>query len=408
MRGAISAAKRWSFLMRFEKTVLQIIPALDSGGAERTTVEMTKAIVGAGGKALVATSGGRLCAEVAEAGGRIFPMPVASKNPLTVIANRSRLISLVKAESVDIIHVRSRAPAWSALWAARATGVPLVATYHGAYEARSPLKRFYNSAMTRADLVIANSRFTAVAICRFNGPGDRLIVIPRGADPERFNPEAIAPQRLADLRARWAVGENQGALTMLLPGRLTGWKGHQVAIEAMALLAPSSRTGVAGDFQLIFVGDAQGRDGYAASLARRVDELGLHRMIRIVGHCDDMPAAYGLSDIVLSPSTRPEAFGRVAAEAGAMAKPVIASDHGGARETVVDGETGFLVLPASAPALAEAIANMAALGPEGRRAMGAKARAHIAASYSIAAMTAATLAAYETLLAKTISGGAAS
>lgn len=389
--------------MHFDKTALQVIPALDAGGAERTTVEMARAIVAAGGRALVATAGGRLCAEVERAGGRIILMPVDSKNPLAIFANRGRLIRLIREENIDLVHARSRAPAWSALWAARATGVPFAATYHGAYDARSPLKRFYNSAMARADLVIANSAFTADAIRRHYDVGRRLKIIPRGADLTRFNPEAISADRVAALRSRWGLVENQVALTLLLPGRLTEWKGHQVAIKALARLAgrggAQSETGAGGDFQLIFAGDAQGRDGYADSLVRKVDELGLQRMIRWVGHCDDMPAAYAACDIVLSPSTRPEAFGRVAVEAGAMARPVIAADHGGARETVVGEETGFLVAPGSAEALASAIGKCAALGKAGRRAMGEKARARVVSSFSTDAMCAATLAAYRALLA---------
>ncbi|MFZ5619205.1 MAG: glycosyltransferase family 4 protein [Pseudomonadota bacterium] len=387
--------------MRFEKTVLQVIPALDAGGAERTTVEMTRAIVGAGGQALVATAGGRLCEDVERAGGRIVLMPVGSKNPLVVAANRGRLLRLAREEKVDIIHARSRAPAWSALWAARAAGIPFAATYHGAYNARSPLKRFYNSAMARADLVIANSAFTAASIRRFYDVGDRLRVIPRGADLALFNPEAITAGRVSAVRAHWGLAEG-GALTLLLPGRLTEWKGHQVAIEALAILAGRSRnqseTGATGDFQLIFTGDAQGRDDYAASLMRKVDELGLQRMIRWVGHCDDMPAAYAACDIILSPSTRPEAFGRVAVEAGAMARPVIAADHGGARETIIDEETGILVTPGSAEALADAIAKTVALGPSGRRAMSEKARARVVSHFSIEAMCASTLEAYRSLL----------
>lgn len=378
-----------------------MIPALDSGGAERTTLEMAKAIVAAGGRALVATAGGRLSGEVERAGGRVVSMPVDAKNPVTIFANKHRLARLIRAERVDIVHARSRAPAWSALLAARKTGAAFATTWHGAYDARSPFKRFYNSAMARADLVIANSEFTADAIKKHHSIDDRLVVIPRGADVEAFNPEAVSVDRLRALKEKWGLS-NPNALILLLPGRLTDWKGHRLAVEAMASLVSLSgglaQTGANADFQLIFAGDSQGRDRFAAALLRRVDELGLSQMIRWVGHCDDMPAAYALADIVLCPSTRPEAFGRVAAEAGAMAKPVIAADHGGARETVVAGDTGFLAEPGSAAALADQIASLIALGADGRRAMGARARARIVSKYSIAAMTAATIAAYRTLL----------
>ena len=384
--------------MRFERTVLQVIPALESGGAERTTVELARAIVAAGGKALVATSGGRLCADIEKAGGRVILLPVASKNPLTILANRDRLIDILREQAVDILHARSRAPAWSAFWAAKATGAAFVTTWHGAYRAASPVKRLFNSVMARGDLVIANSEFTADAIRAAFPVGDRLKVIPRGADLSEFNPLAISRDRTGALRARWGLGEKPGSLALLLPGRLTDWKGHDVAIAALARMSAAA-TGVSPAFQLIFAGDEQGRGDFAGLLMRRVDELGLQQMIRWVGHCDDMPAAYALADIVLAPSTRPEAFGRVAVEAGAMGKVAIAAAHGGVRETIIDGETGLLVEPGSADALARAILKAASLGPDGRRAMGEKAQARIASHYSTQAMTAATLDAYRDVLA---------
>lgn len=385
--------------MAFEKNVLQVIPALDSGGAERTTVEMAKAIIAAGGKAMVATAGGRMCAEVERVGGRVLLLPVDSKNPLTILANGGRLADLVRREQVDLLHARSRAPAWSALFAARRTGAAFVTTYHGAYRAASPVKRYVNSVMAKGDLVIANSEFTATAIRAAYPVGDRLKVIPRGADLFEFNPLAISGDRIRALRTHWGLEESGSALVLLLPGRLTDWKGHDVAIGAIAAVR-AAVAGVSPSFQLIFAGDEQGRGDYAGSLMRRVNELGLQQMIRWVGHCDDMPAAYALADVALAPSTRPEAFGRIAVEAGAMAKVVVASNHGGARETIVDGETGLLVEPGSADALAGAFLKASALGQEGRRAMGEKARARIAAHYSTQAMTAATLVAYQDLLAR--------
>lgn len=384
--------------MRFEKTVLQVIPALESGGAERTTVEMARAIVSAGGRAVVATSGGRHVADVEAAGGRVIIIPAASKNPLVILANRTRLSKIIREHRVDIVHARSRAPAWSALLAARATGAAFVTTYHGAYGAGCPIKKFYNSVMVRGDMVIANSQFTASAIrAAFPDAASRLAVIPRGADLADFNPLAISGDRIASLRRRWGLVENDARLILLLPGRLTGWKGHEVAVDALARMTAGD-TGVLAAFQLIFAGDEQGRGEFAASLMRKVDELGLQQMIRWVGHCDDMPAAYAVADVVLAPSTRPEAFGRVAVEAGAMSKVVIASDHGGARETILDGETGYLVAPGSSVALAEAIGKAAAMGSDERRRMGAKSRARIVEGFSTKAMTDATLRVYSSLL----------
>ncbi|MDZ7628669.1 MAG: glycosyltransferase family 4 protein [Parvularculaceae bacterium] len=383
--------------MPFDKTVLQVIPAMDAGGAERTTLEMARAIVAAGGRAIVATSAGRMIADLERAGAHVALMPVQSKNPLTIMSNAGRLSALIRAQRVDIIHARSRAPAWSSLVAARRTGAAFVTTWHGAYRSGSPWKRFYNSAMARGDLVIANSAFTAASIRAAGDPGERLKVIHRGADTDEFNPRAIGGDRVDALLTKWGLEKGLGPL-LLLPGRLTDWKGHSLAIEALQRLPAKVPAGAMANLRLIFAGDAQGRDGYASSLLRGVREQGQDRMIRFVGHCDDMPAAYAAADVVLSPSTRPEAFGRIAAEAGAMERIAIAADHGGQRETIIDGETGFLVKPGSADALATAIATAMSMSAVSRAAMGTKARARIASLFSAAAMTAATLDAYRMVL----------
>ncbi|MBB5517277.1 glycosyltransferase family 4 protein [Amphiplicatus metriothermophilus] len=389
----------------FAATVLQVIPALDAGGAERTTLEIARAIVEAGGRALTASRGGRLAGEIEAAGGRVVSMPVHSKNPLTIWANRARLLDLVRREGVDLVHARSRAPAWSALWAARAAGIPFVTTYHGAYRANGPLKRFYNSAMVRADLVIANSAFTAAAIrAQYDLPPGRLAVIPRGADLDHFDPAGVSPERVEALRRAWGLPARAAMFALLLPARLTPWKGHETAIAALARMVvnePSSRdAGNQPVLQLIFAGGAQGRGDYAARLRAECEKRGVRSMVHFVGHCADMPAAYALADVVLAPSLRPEAFGRTAVEAGAMARPVIAADHGGARETVIDGETGVLVPPNDPEALADAIREIAAMPAPARARMGATARARVAEKFSTAAMCAATLEAYRALLAR--------
>lgn len=382
--------------MHFDKTVLQVIPELEAGGAERTTVEIARAIVEAGGRALIATRGGRLEKEAKAAGAQIFPMPVHSKNPAVIWANRGRLIDLIRKEKVDIVHVRSRAPAWSALFAARATGAKLAGTYHGAYRAANPLKKLYNSAMVRGDLVIANSEFTGAAIrAAYDIDPRKLRVIPRGADLARFDPSHVGPGRIASLTEEWGLGGEPNLFRLLLPARLTPWKGHQTAIEAVALLADARRaSGQRPDLQLVFAGDAQGRDDYAARLQRDIETRGVRDMVHLVGHCADMPAAIAWADVVLAPSTRPEAFGRVAVEAGAMARPVIAADHGGARETVETGMTGYLTVPGDAQALAGAIRRLRDMTPLMRQAMGARARARVERLYSTQAMCAATLTAY--------------
>ncbi len=386
--------------MAFSRTVLQVVPALEEGGAERSTVEIAQAIIAAGGRALVATRGGRLSGEIEAAGGKVFPIPVHAKNPMSILANRGRLLRLVRSEGVDIIHVRSRAPAWSALGAARAAKVPLVATYHGAYEARNPLKRLYNSAMTRADIVIANSEFTASSIrAQYAIEARRLKVIPRGVDVSAFDRKQAGRERAEALARQWGIVTPPGALRVLLPARLSAWKGHRTAIEALALAMAPRASGQRLILQLVFAGDAEGRDDIRASLQQVIESRGVREMIHFVGHCADMPGAYSWADIVLSPSTRPEAFGRVAVEAGAMGRPVIGSDHGGARETIVDGETGVLVPPGDSEALAEAIASLAAMGEAGRAALGERARRRIERCFSLDAMRRATLEAYEAAFA---------
>lgn len=387
--------------MRFAKTVLQVIPELETGGAERTTVEIAEAIVAAGGRALVATHGGRMAADIIAAGGEIFLMPVHSKNPAEIWANRGRLLGLIRSQRVDIVHVRSRAPAWSALWATRAAGTPLVATYHGAYQANNPLKKLYNSAMVRADLVIANSAFTAAAIrAQYDLKGRNLQVIPRGADLARFDPAAVSAARIEQLTAAWGLEHRPTAFRLLLPARLTPWKGQALAVAAVARLAEAalrSASGQAPDLQLVLAGAAQGRTEYEAALRRDVETRGVRDMVHLVGDCADMPAAIAWADAVLAPSTRPEAFGRVAVEAGAMGKPVIASDHGGARETIVGGLTGILTPPGDVDALADAIAAMSAMSEMERSAMGARALEHVRERYSSDAMRRATLNAYAAL-----------
>ena len=376
-------------------TVLQIIPHLSAGGAERTTIEIAEALRAAGATALVASVGGRLEGELARAGGELVRIPsLASKNPLTIHANAGALAKIIARRGVNIVHARSRAPAWSALWAARRMRKPFVTTYHGVYNARSGLKRWYNSVMARGDVVIANSDYTAAHVRKQHPEAaSRVVTVHRGVDIARFSREALAPARTERLAAAWGVA-GAGEAVILLPARMTGWKGHREAIAAAALLAGRTRL----PWRMIFAGDPQGRSGYMQELTQLIRQHGLDDRIAMVGHCDDMPAAFALADIVIAPSNEPEAFGRVAAEAGAMGVPVIGSDMGGQAEIIVPDKTGLVVPPLNPPALAEAMASLLEAGPEGRGVMGAAAVARVRQTFTTAALQQATLAVYDRLM----------
>jgi glycosyltransferase involved in cell wall biosynthesis len=369
------------------------VPELETGGAEQTTIDVANAVVRAGGKALVATRGGRMAARLEADGGRLAQMPVQTKNPLVMLGNAARLVDLIRRENVSIVHARSRAPAFSALWAAQATKTPFVATYHGVYGAKSGLKRWYNAVMTRGDLVIANSDYTRDHVLGEHkiDPG-KIVSIPRGVDLERFNPSWVTPERVDQLRAAWGVDPKDRRVKLLLAGRLTRIKGHLLIVEA-------ARRMQRDDFLIIFAGDDQGRVEYREEVERAIVAAGLSQQIRIVGHCDDMPAAYQICDIAALPTTKPEAFGRTAVEPQVMGKPVLASDHGGTTETVVHGETGWLVKVDDPDAWAMALSKAIEMGPARLAAMGQAAANRARRLYSVDTMCQATLDAYARVLA---------
>jgi len=380
--------------------ILQVIPALDAGGAERTAIDISRALVSDGWRALVASAGGRMESLLDEAGGKLFRLPVNSKKPHTILGNAVRLANLIRREGVGIIHARSRAPAWSALIAAQRTRIPFVTTYHGIYNASNPFKRFYNSVMVKSDAIIANSRWTADHIARQHGIScERIAVIHRGVDLEEFDPAGVSPDRIANLRSQWGIGA--GERVILLPGRLTRWKGQLVFVAALAQLG---RQGALANVKAMIAGDAQGREGYLQELRRAIAESGLQDVVRIVPHVSDMPAAYLGSDIVVSASTDPEAFGRVAAEAGAMGRAVVATDHGGARETVLADRSGLLVPPNDASALATALHTLLGTTADERERMGNEGRLHVRAKFALTRMCADTIALYRRVLSESSAG----
>jgi glycosyltransferase involved in cell wall biosynthesis len=377
--------------------VLQVLPALVTGGVERGTVDLARALVEAGWKAFVASAGGPLVRELERAGATHVTLPLDSKNPFVMYRNVDRLGEVLARQPIDLVHARSRAPAWSARAAARHRGLPFVTTFHGTYNIGSPLKRLYNGVMAGGDRVIAISDFIADHVrANYQVPAGRLVTIPRGIDLTRFDPARIGGERMIDLAAQWRLPD--GVPVVLLPGRLSRWKGQLVLVEAMAELV--AERGAQRVLALI-VGDDQGRSDYRREVEQAIERRGLAGAVRLVGHCKDMPAAYMLADVVVSASTDPEAFGRVAVEAQAMGRPVIATAIGGARETVKPGVTGWLVAPGDAPALARAIGAALSLDPAQRQALAAAARAHVAQSYSVQRMCAATIELYTELLVAT-------
>lgn len=384
------------------RTILQIIPDLETGGAERTAVDIAKGLTDAGARALVATEGGRLVAELQAKGGIWLPFPAAAKNPLAMALNIRKFALLCRQEGVELVHARSRAPAWVALAATRLLKLPFVTTYHGSYASRSGVKTLYNSVMARGDVVIANSAYTAELILAKHGfARDRIRIVNRGTNFAAFAPAAVAPERIQALRQAWGVEPHQRIV--LLPGRLTGWKGQRVLIEAARIL----RDGGDADTAFILAGDAQGRDGYVRELDQLIAKAGLEARVKRVGHCSDMPAALLAASVVAVPSTEPEAFGRVAVEAQAMGTPVVVSDLGAVPETVLappqtsPGErTGWRIPPGDAAALAAGLAEALGLRPSARDALAVRARRHVERHFSLEAMVSETLDVYCALLGR--------
>jgi glycosyltransferase involved in cell wall biosynthesis len=369
--------------------VLQVIPSLVSGGVERGTVEIASALKSAGWTAIVASAGGPMERELARAGIEHIRLPLAAKNPLAIRRNAAALVDIIRQHKIDIVHARSRAPAWSAWRAAKKTRRRFVTTFHNAYDASGPFKHWYNSVMARGERVIAISEFVAAHAESVYGVGpDRLRTIPRGVDLRLFDRSRVNGDRVADLAAKWRVPD--GFAVVMMPGRLTRWKGGLDLVEAIAKLGRS-------DVCCLLVGAEQNR-GFRKELEAAIDSFGVTGQFRIIEDCRDIAAAYVLSDVVVSASTDPEGFGRTIVEAQAMGRPVIATDHGGARETVIPGITGWLVPPGDTTALAGAIHDALGLDVAEREALSQRSRAHVAAGFTCEQMCAHTIEIYEELL----------
>ena len=371
-------------------TILQVLPALVQGGVERTAVEISSAVVQAGGRAIVVSAGGPMEHDITRARAEHITLPVNSKNPFVMYANVEKLAKIIRDNDVDLVHARSRAPTWSAWAAAKQTETPFVTTFHGTYSLGGGLKRRYNAIMIKGERVIANSTFIAGHIRKNYGiEAAKLRIIHRGVDLDRFDAQVVSAERVVALAADWRLED--GMPVVMLPGRLTRWKGQTVFIEAIAAMKHK-------DIRCVLVGSDQGRTDYRKELEDLIAANGLNETVRIIENCNDMPAAYMLTDVVVSASTDPEAFGRVVPEAQALGRPVIATDHGGARETVIQGETGWLVPPGNVEVLAGTIDKVLEMDEDARTALAEKAVENVRENFSKASMCAKTLEVYDEIL----------
>ncbi|HAW33459.1 MAG TPA: glycosyl transferase [Alphaproteobacteria bacterium] len=380
--------------------VMQVLPRLETGGVERGTTEIAAALTDAGFGSIVVSGGGRLAHDLERGGTEHITLPVYSKNWFTIRRNAAKLAKIIREKRVDIVHARSRAPAWAAKRACEMTGVPFMTTFHGAYN-MGPfnIKKRYNKVMTDGVVTIAVSNFIKNHILSNyeNVDSDKIRVIHRGADVDRFNTSQVTQGRLIALSRKWNLPEDKPVI--MLPGRLTRWKGQLLFLDALAQMKHKN------DVRCLFVGSDQGRSGYRRELERKIKKLGLSAAVQLVDHCSEMDVAYMLSDIVVSASTDPEAFGRVIPEAQAMGRLVVGPDHGGATETIRDGETGFLFKHGDAADLARKLDAALDLPADEKRAMTERAMRGVRDDFSKTKMCEKTLALYREVAAAFPVGG---
>lgn len=377
------------------KTCLQVLPSLVSGGVERGTVEVAQALVRAGWRALVASEGGPMVRELDRVGAEHIVLPLKTKNPRRIKENGRTLGELIQRENVSLVHARSRAPAWSAREAARAANVPFVTTFHGIYSLGPfGLKKFYNRVMADGDVVIAVSNFVRDhVLANYRIPPERVRVIHRGVDPNAYDAKTVTPTRLIQLTQKWRI-EDAGRVIML-PGRLTALKGHAVLIDALAEL---KRRRGALDLRCVMVG--QGPESYRERIMAHANTRHVDGCVQVVDDCNDMPTAYVVSDVVVVASTRPEAFGRVIAEAQAMGRPVVACSHGPTAEIILPGVTGWMFTANDPISLADALERALALTQQERERLGVLASERARTLFNKDEMCAKTLAVYDEVLAR--------
>ena len=383
--------------MTSDLKVLQVIPKLGYGGAETGCYDIAHYLPENNCKSFIVTSGGELLKFVDKKKVKIFKLPVHSKNPLLILINALILIGIILINNISIVHARSRAPAWSCLFATKLTGRKFVTTFHGTYNFKNNFKKFYNSIMTRSDLIIAGSNFIFSHIkqnySKYLNDKKKLMVIFRGINVDYFDPTTKFDSDEKKLLIKWNIEKDKKII--LLPGRLTSWKGQEVFIEAINLV--NIELGYEA-FYAVILGSDQGRDLYKKKLIRLSEQYRLVNQIRFIDHCKDMALAYKVSDIVVSASTEPEAFGRVAVEAQSMETPIIASNIGGSNETIIDEKTGFLFESENAKSLSQKILKLLYLDETLLKSIGTEGRKNIVKKFNVEKMCFSTYSEYKRLL----------
>ena len=377
--------------------VLQVIPKLGYGGAETGCYDIAHYLTENNCESFIVTSGGELLKYVDKTKVKIFRLPVQSKNPFLIFFNAIILIGIILFNNITIVHARSRAPAWSCLFATKVTGRKFVTTFHGTYNFKSNLKKLYNSIMIRSNLIIAGSNFIFSHIkenySKYLNEKKKLMVIFRGINVDYFDPSTKIENDEKKLLKSWDIEKDKKII--LMPGRLTSWKGQEVFIEAINLV--NIELGYEAFFAVI-LGSDQGRELYKKKLIRMSEQYRLSKQIRFIDHCKDMALAYKVSDIVISASVEPEAFGRVAVEAQSMEKPIIASNIGGSNETIIDEKTGFLFEAGNAKSLSDKILKILNLDETSLKSFGIEGRKNIVQKFNVEKMCFSTYSEYKKLI----------
>ena len=383
--------------MSSELKVLQVIPKLGYGGAETGCYDLAHYLPENNCISYIVTSGGELLKFIDKKKVKVIKLPVHSKNPFLMLFNSIALIFIILLNNISIVHARSRAPAWSCLFATKITRRKFVTTFHGTYNFKNSIKKFYNSVMVRSDLIIAGSNFIFSHINQ-NYPKyldlkKKFLVIFRGINVDYFELSTILDSEENRLISDWDVDRNKK--TILMPGRLTAWKGQETFIEALNLV--NKELGY-DSFNAVILGSDQGRDIYTKKIKRLAEQYRLTSQLKFIEHCKNMPLAYKISDIVVSASVEPEAFGRVAVEAQSMEKPIIASDIGGSNETIIDNVTGFLFQSGNTEALSKKIVEVLQLDESRLKSIGIEGRKNIIKKFNVEKMCFSTYSEYKKLL----------